>query len=159
MRNVAVNGSPGSDPWVRVLLVEDNDDHASLIARALDRARSARFVVERAATAAEALARVADGPWDALVLDHRLGDTGGLVLLERLREAGPDAPTLLLVSGGSEALAIRARGAHVDDYMPKQEALRDDVLARAVCDMQANAQAHSAPTVSPIRARAVVLVV
>ncbi len=44
-------------PSVRVLLVEDDDDHADLVATALERSASGCFTVDRVATAPEAMAR------------------------------------------------------------------------------------------------------
>jgi two-component system sensor histidine kinase UhpB len=131
-----VVGGPTAEPPVRVLLVEDEDDHARLVRRALGRAETASFTVERAATGAEALTLAATGRYDALILDYRLPDMDGLELLGRLRTAGLHAPVLLMTSGGSEDLVARALRARVDDYLPKKVGLTGDVLAHAVLAMQ-----------------------
>ncbi|MDQ3699404.1 MAG: hybrid sensor histidine kinase/response regulator [Chloroflexota bacterium] len=120
------------DGMVRVLLIEDNDDHAELIADALERSATARFTVQRVSSSSEALAHAVPRAFHALLLDYQLGETDGVVLLEQLREAGTDTPTLLLTSHGSEHLAARALRAQADDYLPKTEALVDEGVARAV---------------------------
>ena len=117
---------------VKVLLVEDNDDHAELFADALERSTAARFVVRRVSTSQEALATVGAEPFNAVLLDYQLGDVDGVTLLEELRAAGSDTPVVLLTSHGSEDLAARALRARADDYMAKTEALLDETIARAV---------------------------
>lgn len=117
---------------LRVLLVEDDEDHADLAVSALQGAKSAEFTVDRAATGSEALSLADRFGYDTLVLDYRLGDTDGLTLLEELRHRGLLAPALLLTSRGSEEVAIRALRAGADDYLPKQEGLFGNALARAI---------------------------
>lgn len=120
---------------IRVLLVEDDDDHAELALDALHGSRGGQLTAERVASGDEALARIAAGGLDALVLDYRLGDTDGVTLLSKLRAAGTSIPALLLTSHGSEQLAVLALRARADDYLPKAEGLRGDELARAVLAM------------------------
>lgn len=120
---------------LRVLLVEDDHDHAELIQALLAEAKLADFVVDRAAGAAPALERVraSDGPgFDVVILDYRLQDGDGLALLAKLREAGLDAPAILLTGFGSERLVASALRAGVDDYMAKIEGVEGTALARAV---------------------------
>jgi CheY-like chemotaxis protein len=129
-------GLGGEDAPLRVLLVDDDPDHAALAARRLARSSLARFEVEHAASAAEARARRAGAAWpDALVLDYRLAETDGLTLLGELRAAGTTAPALLLTGQGSEAVAAAALEARADFYLSKQEGLTGDALARAVVGM------------------------
>ncbi|HEX2034142.1 MAG TPA: hybrid sensor histidine kinase/response regulator [Chloroflexota bacterium] len=123
------SGWPGT---VRVLLVEDNDDHAELVVEALSRSTEASFAVHRVSTSAEALACAVPGAFQALLLDYGLRDTDGVTLLERLRAAGTDTPAVLLTSQGSEHLAARALRAQADDYLAKSEALGGEVMARAI---------------------------
>src|SRR5919108_5574403 len=90
---------------VRVLLVEDDDAHAALERRLFERAGVGRFAVDRVASGAAALARSADAAYDAVVADYRLGDVDGLALAARLRQAGVQAPVVLLTGHGSEEVA------------------------------------------------------
>ncbi|MGH2352096.1 MAG: response regulator transcription factor, partial [Chloroflexota bacterium] len=84
------------DTPIRVLLVEDNDDHAELVIDALERSGEAHFDVQRVSTSAEALDCAAPGAFNALLLDYGLSDLDGVALLERLRDGGTDTPALLL---------------------------------------------------------------
>ncbi len=123
---------PSAEGLVRVLLIEDNDDHAELFSDALERSTEAHFTVQRVSNSVEALAHALPGAFSALLLDYQLGDTDGVALLEQLRAGGTDTPAVLLTSHGSEHLAARALRAQADDYLPKTEALVDEVVARAV---------------------------
>jgi signal transduction histidine kinase len=117
---------------IRVLLVEDNDDHAELFCDALERSTEARFVVRRVSTSEEARASAVPGAFNILLLDYQLGNVDGVALLEELRAGGTDTPTVLLTSHGSEHLAARALRAQADDYLAKTEALTDEGVARTV---------------------------
>jgi two-component system sensor histidine kinase/response regulator len=117
---------------LRVLLVEDNDDHAELFTDALVRSQEARFQVSRVSTGEAALAEAPRGEHHAILLDYQLGAVDGVDLLEQLRTAGTDTPVVLLTSHGSEHLAARALRAQADDYLAKTEALVDEGVARAV---------------------------
>lgn len=118
---------------LRVLLVEDDDDHAELAEDALREAGWPRFTVVRAASGAEACRRAdEDGPFDALVLDYRLGGGTGLSLLDTLRAAGHTMPALVLTGMGSEQIAAEALRAGAGDYLAKPEGLEGNALARAL---------------------------
>jgi signal transduction histidine kinase len=117
----------------RVLLVEDDDDHADLALGSL--VRAGVFAVDRVDNGAEALARAAGDSYDALVVDYRLGDMDGLAVLAQLRATGTTTPVLLLTSQGSERLAAEAVRARADDYLSKDLGLAMDGLGRAVLAM------------------------
>jgi signal transduction histidine kinase len=118
---------------VRVLLVEDNDDHSQLAQWAL--ARAGPLSIDRVASGADALAHTADQAYDAIVLDYLLGDMDGVGVLRQLRAAGTATPVLLLTSHGSEDVAAGALRARADDYLPKDLGFVGDCLGRAVLAM------------------------
>jgi CheY-like chemotaxis protein len=100
---------------IRILLVDDNLDHAQLALRAL----RAEARVETARLGAEALERAAEEPFDLVLLDYRLPDMTGLDVLAKLRER-PDPPAVILMSAqGSEEVAIQALKAGAAGYVVK----------------------------------------
>ncbi|MFU8819005.1 MAG: response regulator [Desulfurivibrio sp.] len=110
---------------LRVLLVEDADDDATLILRALKRGGYAPEHL-RVETAAELQAALDQQPWDLVLSDYAMPSFSGLAALELVRGHGLDAP-FILVSGavGEEtATEIMRKGAR--DYVMK------DKLARLV---------------------------
>ena len=107
---------------LRLLLVEDSDDDAELLLRALRRGdfEPVHCRVDTRAAAIAALTR----PWDAVIADYVIPGFGGLEALALLKEAGLDLP-FIIVSGkmGEDALveAVKA-GAH--DYITKDNLTR-----------------------------------
>ncbi len=77
------------------------------------------YRVDEAASGAAALARVADRPPDAVLLDVKMPEMDGLAVLQAFRERGYDMPTLIISGHGDINTAIEAtrRGAY--DYFEK----------------------------------------
>jgi len=75
----------------RVLFVEDEQ----ALRISYERFFRPRFVMDFAATGADAIAKLeADAP-DVLVLDMRLPDTDGIELLRRIRQLHPNLPVVV----------------------------------------------------------------
>ena len=84
---------------MRILLVEDEDAIADPLSDGL---RREGFVVERAATGAQALAA---GETDFVLLDLRLPDVDGLDVCRGLR-ARSDVPIIMVSARGEESTAL-----------------------------------------------------
>ena len=108
-----------------VLVVEDDDELRSLLGRGL---REEGFAVEAVASGAAALARVAAGEPDVLVVDIGLPDADGRDVCQALRARGVQTPVLFLTA--RDALVDRIAGfdAGGDDYLPKPFALAELVV-------------------------------
>ncbi|HLE96013.1 MAG TPA: response regulator [Candidatus Thermoplasmatota archaeon] len=87
----------------RILLVEDNLDHAQLALRAL-RDLGTCDVVRRGA---EGLAKAREAPYDLVVTDYRLPDMSGADVARGVR-AVSDCPILVMTSEGREEVAAEA---------------------------------------------------
>jgi two-component system response regulator RegX3 len=107
---------------MRILLVEDETAIAEPLAEGLAREG---FTVERAATAAEALA--ASGA-DLVLLDLRLPDGDGLDVCRQLRERS-DVPIIVVTARGEEADRVVGLELGADDYVVKPFGLRE-LIAR-----------------------------
>jgi DNA-binding response OmpR family regulator len=110
----------------RVLLIEDHDRLAQLIAKGL---AAAGIAVDVATRIDGAWASLQQMPYQALILDRGLPDGDGLALLGRMRAAGLGLPCLVLTA--REALHDRVQGleAGADDYLAKPFAM-DEMVAR-----------------------------
>jgi PAS domain S-box-containing protein len=88
----------------RVLLVEDNASSQLLLLRLL---RSWQMKVAAVSTAASALARITEEPFDIVVIDAGLSDLDGFALAAeiRRRRAGAALPLMLLSMAGTHATA------------------------------------------------------
>lgn len=107
---------------MRILLVEDERDMASWLMRAL---AQSGFVPDHAADARSAEAFMAGNEYDAIVMDLRLPDKHGLVVLREMRNRDDRTPVLLLTAQG--ALQDRVRGLNLgaDDFLTKPFALEE----------------------------------
>jgi DNA-binding response OmpR family regulator len=110
----------------RILLIEDHERLAELICKGLAAAGIAVDVFPRIDEAWVAVQQI---PYEAVVLDRGLPDGDGLVLLQKLRNAGLGVACLVLTA--REALHDRIEGldAGADDYLSKPFAM-DELVAR-----------------------------
>ena len=107
---------------MRILLVEDEREMAAWLERAL---AQSGFEPEHAHDARTAEAMLAANEYEAVVMDLRLPDKHGLVLLRELRNRGDVTPVLILTAQG--ALQDRVRGLNLgaDDFLTKPFALEE----------------------------------
>ena len=108
-----------------LLLIDDNPAHAEVFREALLNVNGGPFEGEWVRTLAESFERLRKkGIW-AVFLNLRLSDNQGLPAFDRLLQAAPGIPTLVLGGVGDEAIATEAlkRGAkdyllegHIDSY-------------------------------------------
>jgi len=107
----------------KILLVEDDRDHAFLIRKALETwLEEHKCAAVLAYTASEALMRLEDeGPFDLILSDYRLPDKTGLELLHEIKDRGLNIPLVLLTAVGDEELATKALKEGCFDYLAKSE--------------------------------------
>ncbi|NYT58326.1 response regulator [Alcaligenaceae bacterium] len=107
---------------MRVLLVEDEREMAAWLERAL---AQSGFLPEHAPDARTAEALMTASEYDAVIMDLRLPDKHGLVLLREMRNRGDVTPVLILTAQG--ALQDRVRGLNLgaDDFLTKPFALEE----------------------------------
>ncbi|BDV35213.1 ActR/PrrA/RegA family redox response regulator transcription factor [Methylocystis iwaonis] len=104
-------------PEDRSLLVLDDDKP---FLHRLARAMEARgFVVTQCETVAEGLAALENRPPAFAIVDMRLEDGNGLDVIEKLKEARPDARGIILTGYGNIATAVTAVKLGAFDYLAK----------------------------------------
>jgi len=114
------------DSPMRVLIVEDSERLAGLVADVLKRDGHACDVAGTLSDAEVAL-RVAD--YDAVLLDLGLPDGDGVAWLKAQRRAGFDRAVLMLTARGALDDRIIGLDAGADDYLVKPAAM-DEISAR-----------------------------
>jgi DNA-binding response OmpR family regulator len=112
--------------FMRLLVVEDDEDLATALVMGLGRAG---YAVDSAATGADALEKARLTDYDLLVLDVNLPDTSGFAVCGELRSRGAGPRILLLTARGGLTDRIRGLDEGADDYMVKPFAL-GELLAR-----------------------------
>lgn len=112
---------------IRVLVVDDDEDLLFLAGKFLAK-EDDRFELVSANTDQEALQKIEEEEFDAIVCDHYLGPHSmtGLDLLEWVREGNPNIPFIIFTGRSQEAVAIRALNLGADYYLKKgTEEFRD----------------------------------
>ena len=111
---------------MKLLVVEDDDETAAFLQRAL---HEAGHVVDRAASGRDGLLLAAGEPYDVIVLDRMLPPPDGLAIVRTIRAAGVKAPVLLLTALGGIDDRVEGLEAGADDYLIKPFAF-SELLAR-----------------------------
>jgi two-component system OmpR family response regulator len=123
-----------------LLIVEDDGSLAAGLARALG---LEGYKVEHLETGERALARMAELPFDLLVLDIGLPGIDGFEVLRRLRLNGHVMPVLVLTARDAVGDRVHGLDLGADDYMTKPFALPE--LAARVRALIRRGQAGSGP--------------
>lgn len=112
---------------MRVLIVEDDREVASFVAKGLS---EAGHVVDKADNGRDGLFLAASEPFDVLVVDRMLpGGVDGLGIVRALRETGNQVPVLFLSALSDIDERVRGLKAGGDDYLAKPFAFAE-LLAR-----------------------------
>jgi PAS domain S-box-containing protein len=101
-----------------VLVVEDSEDDAALLARELRRGGFAA-TVERVETADEMRAALERRTWNIVIADYTLPKFGAPAALALLREHGLDLPFIIVSGTIGEEIAVSAMKAGAHDYFMK----------------------------------------
>ena len=117
---------------MRILIIEDDREAASYLAKALT---EAGHVADQASDGDEGYALASSGNYDVLVVDRMLPKRDGLSVVASLRAEGDNTPILILSALGQVDDRVTGLRAGGDDYLPKPYAFsellaRVEVLAR-----------------------------
>ncbi len=122
--NFKVSGPSGARRSLRVLLVEDSEADALLLARALERG-GFQPNCQRVDTR-EAMEQALERPWDLILADHAMPSFSAPEALESVKSRGLDIPFIIVSGHIEEETAVEAMRAGAHDYVMK------DRLARLV---------------------------
>ena len=111
---------------MRVLVVEDDERTAALLARGL---REARHRVDVLGTGEAACEQAGTHPYEAILLDVMLPGIDGVETCRRLRSSSIRTPVLMLTARSEIQDRVLGLDAGADDYVTKPFFL-DEVLAR-----------------------------
>lgn len=120
-----------SSMTISVLLVEDNPIHARLLQGLLSDRSDPAFAVEAVDHLAAGIQRLSTGRFDAVLLDLVLPDSQEMATFERVKEAAPDMPVLVLTGLDDEGLAEEAVAAGAREYLVKTQ-IDGESLARSL---------------------------
>lgn len=99
---------PAHERELQILIVDDDDVDRERVRRCLRRSSLHTTMVE-AGSGHEAMAILRSHSIDCVLLDNRLGDTTGSVLLQQIRQlTSYDGPIIMVTGAGSESLVVEA---------------------------------------------------
>jgi len=108
---------------LRVLIVEDSEDDALLIARLIE--KGGYDLAWRRVETAEAMTQaLTSEEWDAVISDYAMPFFGGLAALKTLERAGLDLPFIMVSGRMGEETAVEAMRAGAHDYLMKDRLQR-----------------------------------
>ncbi len=108
---------------LRVLIVEDSEDDALLLARELG-SRGYEPIVERVETADDMRAALNRRSWDIVVSDYSMPSFSGPAALSVLKESHLDIPFIIVSGTIGEETAVEAMRAGAHDFMIKGKLAR-----------------------------------
>jgi DNA-binding response OmpR family regulator len=122
----AASDQPAECYVMRLLLVEDEPQAASVLAKGL---REASYAVDVAADGAAALLQLGSADYDAIVLDVMLPVCDGMTVCRSIRSTGGEVPILMVTARDGVEARIEGLDAGADDYLIKPFDFRE-LLAR-----------------------------
>jgi DNA-binding response OmpR family regulator len=139
-RAVKGRASGADEETMRVLIVEDDDAIATPLAKGLEREG---LDVDRVGTGGAALGRVAEAPFDVVLLDLGLPDRDGFDVCRELR-ARSDVPIIVVTARSEEVDRVVGLELGADDYIVKPFGFRELVARiRAVARRRPAPAAHT----------------
>src|SRR5512143_2764111 len=122
----------GAGPAGRILIVDDDEPVAKAVAT-----MASRFGHETvtATSVDEAVARLAERPFDVVLTDLVMGERGGLDLLRHVQAETPDVPVVVITGQATIDSAMEAIKGGAYDYLAKPVVERDmlgALLRRAI---------------------------
>lgn len=121
--------TPEPDNPASILIIDDEHEIRESLQTLLE---LENYQVEWSDTAEAGLTRLANTPYDLVLLDIGLPDRNGLDVLEDIRERDANLPVIMITAHGTVDNAIRAMQAGASNFIPKpwdNEKLLADVRA------------------------------
>lgn len=118
----------------RILLIEDNKDHAELIQRSLQKGFG-KIHLKLSLSAADAYRTLERKSFDLILSDYYLPEVEGGAHIRELNKRAPKTPLVIITGQGDEKIAARSIQAGAEDYVVKtREALEalPTILKRAM---------------------------
>ena len=106
-------------PHIKVLIIEDNDEHVELLCRILSKAENIYFDTERAGLMCSGLELLEKKNFDVILSDLGLPDSMGIETFEAFHSRYPDIPVIVLTGLDDENTALSAVQGGAQDYLVK----------------------------------------
>lgn len=125
---------PRSDQAIRILMVENSDEDYRKLRACLEGQQEIRLT--RTRTIRGALRVLARRAFDLVCLDYLLPDGTGHDFLTKMKESGPDIPTVVITAHSDPMAAAQIIQAGAYDYLPKKNLSRGPLFRIIVNAME-----------------------
>ncbi|MFX0113905.1 MAG: response regulator [Candidatus Hodarchaeota archaeon] len=105
---------------LRVLLVEDDEEHVGLILGVLEEKKTI-YDTMVATTGKECLDLLKKYTYDVVLLDYQLPDLDGITILREAKKINPRTLFVIVTGAGSEQVAVEAMKLNAFDYVVKSD--------------------------------------
>jgi two-component system, OmpR family, response regulator len=133
--------APAGAPAGRILVVDDEPNVAGFVGRAL---RAKGFAVDVALGGERGLEAAHEDRYALIVLDLRMRDVNGLVILRQVMKARPDQRVLVLSAASDVEVKVRCLELGAADFVPKPFELAE-LIARVGAHLRRHTEAPPAP--------------
>jgi diguanylate cyclase (GGDEF)-like protein len=116
---------------IKVLLVESDEGYVGELQQALSDAHVNVLEIEWVSELSQALARLTQGGFDAILLSLDLPDSQGMVTFDRAYAFSPDVPIIVIADREDPEAAVSTVQAGAQDYLVKSE-VATGMLVRSV---------------------------
>ena len=116
---------------IKVLLAESDEEYIDELQQSLEAAHSGVLEFEAVSELSQALARLTQGGFDAILLSLNLPDSQGMVTFDRAYAFAPDVPIMIIADVEDPEAAVTTVQAGAQDYLVKTE-LTPGMLVRSV---------------------------
>ncbi|MBI4372543.1 MAG: response regulator [Candidatus Omnitrophica bacterium] len=108
-------------PSLRILIVEDNPDHALLAKNAILTSKDCKYMVETCGSVEEAMEKIKADQVNMVISDFNLPGKNGLDLLAWLNTEQMNTPFIMMTGMGDEKTAVKAMQEGAYNYLVKDE--------------------------------------
>jgi len=104
---------------IQLLLIEDNDDYASIMQLLLRTESPGSFEIQHASSLAQAIAMIANNRFDIVLLDLTLPDSNGLDTIIQMHAHTPNTPIVVMTALRDDDIVNHAIQEGAQDYLIK----------------------------------------
>jgi diguanylate cyclase (GGDEF)-like protein len=106
---------------IKVLLAESDEDYIDELQETLNESHAGALELQVVTELSQALARLTQGGFDAILLSLDLPDSQGMVTFDRAYAFAPDVPIVILADVEDEEAAVSTVQSGAQDYLVKSE--------------------------------------
>ncbi|MGR3174136.1 MAG: diguanylate cyclase domain-containing protein [Candidatus Scalindua sp.] len=135
-----------NDKVIKILYVEDDIDHATLISELIKEIKNVHYKLTHVQRLDEALLELDNGNYDIILLDLSLPDAQGVDTITRVCEKAPDIPVVVMSATDDETMAVKALQKGAEEYLVKGKVKSHSlsrILRYAIMRHKGRAELHS----------------